>query len=138
MAYSAVSQPSPRPRRQPGTPSSTETVQSTRVRPNETRHEPSALGAACRSSEMARSASDDRPTRTGSDFGFATESGDDAGGGLTSRQRDDVNGSPPRTHLRRSDDGVLAVVAALHEDVGPQVHDQLERRVLLEHDDAVD
>ena len=44
IAYSAVSHPSPRPRRQPGTPSSTDTVQSTRVRPNDTRHEPSAYG----------------------------------------------------------------------------------------------
>ena len=42
IAYSAVSHPSPRPRRQPGTPSSTDAVQSTRVAPNETRHEPSA------------------------------------------------------------------------------------------------
>ena len=33
------------PRRQPGTPSSTDAVQSTRVAPNEMRHEPSAYGA---------------------------------------------------------------------------------------------
>jgi hypothetical protein len=42
IAYSAVSQPSPRPRRHDGTPSSTEAVHKTRVAPNSTMHEPSA------------------------------------------------------------------------------------------------
>ena len=54
IAYSAVSHPSPRPRRHPGTPSSTDAVQSTRVAPNETRHEPSAYGATARSSVTGR------------------------------------------------------------------------------------
>ena len=42
IAYSAVIQPSPLPFRHPGTPDSTDAVQSTRVSPNDTRHEPSA------------------------------------------------------------------------------------------------
>jgi hypothetical protein len=66
IAYSAVIQPSPRPRFHPGTPSSTDAVQSTRVLPKETRHEPSAYGATPRSRLTGRSASAERPTRRGS------------------------------------------------------------------------
>ncbi len=42
MPYSAVTQPSPLPRRNDGTPSSTVAVTSTRVSPNSTSTEPSA------------------------------------------------------------------------------------------------
>ena len=42
MPYSAVTQPWPRPRRKPGTPSSMLAVQSTRVSPNDTSTDPSA------------------------------------------------------------------------------------------------
>jgi hypothetical protein len=42
MAYSAVSQPRPLPRRQGGTDSTTLAVHMTRVAPKRTRHEPSA------------------------------------------------------------------------------------------------
>jgi hypothetical protein len=55
MAYSAVIQPFPEPFFQPGTPASTDAAQSTRVLPNETRHDPSANGAAPRSSVMGLS-----------------------------------------------------------------------------------
>ena len=43
IAYSAVTQPACAPLRQPGTPSSTEAVQSTRVSPNSARHDPAAF-----------------------------------------------------------------------------------------------
>ena len=48
MAYSAVTQPWPLPRRKPGTRSSTVAAQSTRVRPISTRAEPSAWCTAPR------------------------------------------------------------------------------------------
>ena len=45
MAYSAVTQPEPLPRRKEGTPSSIEAAQSTWVFPKETRTDPVAWGA---------------------------------------------------------------------------------------------
>src|SRR6266550_4059187 len=63
IAYSAVSQPSPLPRFQPGTPSSTDAVQSTRVAPNVMRHEPSAYGATARSNVIGLRSDRLRPTR---------------------------------------------------------------------------
>src|SRR3954471_11953979 len=64
MAYSAVSQPSPLPRRQPGTPSSTEAVQRTRVAPKLIRQEPSAYGATPRSKLTTRRSDGRRPWRS--------------------------------------------------------------------------
>src|SRR4029077_16210069 len=58
--------------------------------------------------------------------------------GLARRQRHDVNASAPGTYLRRADDGLLAIIAPLHEHVRPQLHDQLEWCVLLEHDHTID
>src|SRR3954471_3329541 len=87
---------------------------------------------------MARSASGARPTRVGSAFEVVTETGDDAGGGLTRRERNDMNATAPRTYLRGHHDGFLAVVATLHQHIGTQLHDQLEGCVLLEHDHAID
>ena len=47
--------------------------------------------------------------------------------------------SPPHARTsRRADDRRLGVVAALHEHVGTQRRDQLERRVLLEDDHGID
>src|SRR5437870_7028416 len=62
IAYSAVTQPSPLPLRQPGTPFSTDAAHSTSVPPLRTRHEPSAYGLAPRSSFSGRSALAARPS----------------------------------------------------------------------------
>ena len=62
IAYSAVTQPRPEPLRQRGTPSSALAATSTRVRPNSTRHEPSAWSSHPRVSETVRSWSGDRPS----------------------------------------------------------------------------
>src|SRR4051812_29404058 len=138
MAYSAVIQPSPRPRRHPGTPSSTDAVHSTRVLPNETRQDPSAYGATPRSNVTGRRESAERPTRTGSAGGGATKRPDDVGGGLPGRQRDDDDVAPPAADIGGTDDGTLVVVAALYENVGPQRPDQLQGGVLLEEHDEID
>src|SRR5258708_22414343 len=138
IAYSAVIHPSPRPRREEGPPSSTVAAQSTRVAPKDARQEPSAYGATPRSRETARSASAGRLVRTDSGLGrVATKSADDVGGGLPRRERDDVHVAAPRSYLVRAYDGVFRIVAALHEDVGPQRAHEPQRRVLVEHDDAV-
>src|SRR4051794_6371146 len=137
IAYSAVSQPSPRPRRHPGTPSSTDAVHSTRVLPNDTRHDPSAYGATARSSVTGRSASADRPTRTGSAGGGATKGPDDVGGGLARRERNDDHVASPAAHVGGADDRPLMIIAALHEHVGTQQANELEGGILLEQHDAV-
>src|SRR5688572_4870287 len=137
IAYSAVSQPSPRPRRHPGTPSSTDTAQSTRVWPKATRQEPSAFGAAPRSSRTSRRASAVRPARVGVSV-VATQRSDDVGSRLTWSQRDDHNATTPRANLRRAHDRLLAIVAALDEHVGAQALDRFERCVLLAQDHAID
>src|SRR5688572_25287847 len=112
IAYSAVSQPSPRPRRHPGTPSSTDAVQRTRVAPNETRHDPSAYAATPRSSVTGRRASTARPTRTGpeSALGFATERLYDVGGGLAGRQRNYLHIAAPAADVGRADDRCFSVI----------------------------
>ena len=48
MAYSAVTQPSPEPLRQRGTPSEAEAAHSTRVRPNSTSTDPAAWSSQLR------------------------------------------------------------------------------------------
>src|SRR5688500_17866517 len=62
MEYSAVTQPSPLPLRQRGTPSVTEAVQKTLVSPKETRTEPSACLLQPRSMVMGRSCWGVRPS----------------------------------------------------------------------------
>src|SRR5690606_13856745 len=62
MAYSAVTQPSPLPLRQRGTPSVTEAVHRTLVSPKETRTEPSACLLQPRSMVTGRSCSGVRPS----------------------------------------------------------------------------
>ena len=62
MAYSAVTQPSPLPRRQRGTSSVTLAAHSTRVRPNSTRTDPSAWSSQPRESFTGRSSVTDRPS----------------------------------------------------------------------------
>src|ERR1051325_9762251 len=62
MEYSAVTQPSPLPLRQRGTPSVTEAVQKTFVSPKETRTEPSACLLHPRSMVTGRSCSGVRPS----------------------------------------------------------------------------
>jgi hypothetical protein len=62
MEYSAVTQPSPLPLRQRGTPSVTEAVQKTLVSPKETRTEPSACLLQPRSMVTGRSCSGVRPS----------------------------------------------------------------------------
>ena len=61
MPYSAVTQPSPLPRRKGGTRPSTLAVQSTSVAPMRIRHEPSAWREAPGSSDTSRRASGARP-----------------------------------------------------------------------------
>src|SRR5262245_8064885 len=116
MAYSAVIQPSPRPRRQAGTPSSTEAVHSTRVAPNATTHEPSAYGATPRSRVIGRSSLSPRPTRAGG-CSNATESLNCGSGGVTRCERHDDDATTPGANLARSNDRILAVVAAFHKHV---------------------
>src|SRR5690348_4428276 len=65
MPYSAVIQPLPVLRRNGGTFSSTEAVQSTWVSPKRARHEPSAYLAAPGSSTMRRISSGARPEGRG-------------------------------------------------------------------------
>ena len=55
IPYSAVTHPAPLASLHAGTPSATEAVQRTLVSPKDTRHEPSAYGAASPSSEITRS-----------------------------------------------------------------------------------
>ena len=62
IEYSAVTQPLPVPFSQRGTPSPIEAVHSTRVRPNATRHEPSAASVKSRSNVKVRSSSFRRPS----------------------------------------------------------------------------
>src|SRR4051794_4876032 len=62
IEYSAVTQPSPLPLRQRGTPSVTEAVQKTLVSPKETRTEPSACLLQPRSRVTGRSCSGVRPS----------------------------------------------------------------------------
>jgi hypothetical protein len=62
MAYSAVTQPSPLPRRQRGTSSVTLAAHSTRVRPNSTSTDPSAWSSQPRLSFTGRSSVTDRPS----------------------------------------------------------------------------
>src|SRR5512146_3105548 len=57
---------------------------------------------------------------------------------MTGRERNDDDASTPRTNLGRTHDRSFAVVATLHEHVGPERRDELERRILLELDDGVD
>ena len=65
IAYSAVTQPSPLPLRQRGTPSVNEAAQSTRVRPNSTSTLPSAWSSQPRVSRTGRSSSGARPSWRG-------------------------------------------------------------------------
>ncbi len=62
IEYSAVTHPLPLPRIQRGTSSSTLAVHRTRVRPNDTRHEPSAISVKSRSNVIGRSSSGARPS----------------------------------------------------------------------------
>src|SRR5690606_17755246 len=65
IEYSAVTQPLPRPRIQRGTSSSTEAVHSTRVRPNDTRHDPRAISVKSRSNVIGRRSVGARPSGRG-------------------------------------------------------------------------
>ena len=60
--YSAVTQPLPEPRIHGGTRSSTDAVQSTRVRPIDTRTDPGANTVKSRSNDAVRSSSIPRPS----------------------------------------------------------------------------
>src|SRR5689334_8794493 len=62
IAYSAVTQPSPLPRRQRGTSSATLAAHSTRVAPNSTSTDPSAWSSHPRVNRTGRSASAARPS----------------------------------------------------------------------------
>ena len=53
-------------------------------------------------------------------------------------ERNDNYRSTPSTHLARTDDGGLVVIAALHENIRAERGDQLARRILIEHHDDVD
>ena len=62
IAYSAVSQPSPDPRRQRGTPSVTLAAHSTRVLPKETSTDPAGCCWKPRSNRISRRSSSDLPS----------------------------------------------------------------------------
>ena len=62
IEYSAVTQPVPRPLIHRGTSGSIDAVHSTRVRPKETRTDPSAISVKSRSKLMGRSSSAARPS----------------------------------------------------------------------------
>src|SRR6478752_3765403 len=62
MAYSAVTQPSPDPLRQRGTPSLADAAHSTRVFPNSTSTDPAAWSSQLREIVTMRSSSLDRPS----------------------------------------------------------------------------
>src|ERR1700730_5629613 len=79
MPYSAVTQPSPLPRRQRGTSSVTLAAHSTRVRPNSTRTDPSAWSSQPRESFTGRSSVTDRPS--GRDMTHSPSAGRGGSGG---------------------------------------------------------
>jgi len=43
----------------------------------------------------------------------------------------------PPLHFPRADDRVLGIIAALHDDIGPEVFDEIERSVLRENYDEI-
>src|SRR2546423_1207488 len=136
IAYSAVSQPSPLPRFQPGTPSSTDAVQSTLVVPNEMRQEPSAYGATPRSNVTALSSDGARLVRV--DLTAFTQPLDDVCRRMSRSQRNDYHLPSPIFYLRRTNDRVLGVVATLHDHVGSQKLDQSKGGVLGKNYHEVD
>ncbi len=136
IAYSAVIHPSPLPRFQPGTPSSTDAVHSTRVAPNVIRHEPSAYGATARSIVIGRSSDAERPWRMA--LSCFTELPDDGGRGLAGRERNDDNTPSPGFYFSGADNRGFPVVGALHYHVRLESLDQLERRLLGEYYDEID
>ena len=56
---------------------------------------------------------------------------------MTGRQRNDDDIAAARTDLPCADDGVRRIIAALHDDVGAEQLNQLERRILLEERDGI-
>ena len=64
--------------------------------------------------------------------------GDEPGGAESFDHRHEADAPSPRTNLGSADDAVLGVIAALHEDVGLQFDNQLERCWLIEDDDRID
>src|SRR5690606_38974605 len=75
IAYSAVTQPSPDPLRQRGTPSVNDAAHSTRVRPNSTSTLPSAWSSQWRVMVTGRSWSGGRPSARTTDAEVPEESG---------------------------------------------------------------
>src|SRR5215213_3056132 len=113
IEYSAVTHPAPFPFRQPGTPCSTDAVQSTRVRPTLTRHEPSAYSAAPRSRRSGRGCSGARPsflTIPSPIFRPLANALQDRRGGAAGDERDHLHPPAGRLHLVGADDGVARVV----------------------------
>src|SRR5260370_34699996 len=98
IAYWAVTQPSPLPRRQRGTSSATLAAHSTLVRPNSTSTDPSAWSSQPRVSLTGRSSVTDRPSGRDMTHSLSASGGegagpqDQAGGG----QRQRALGGPGR------------------------------------------
>jgi hypothetical protein len=135
IAYSAVSHPSPLPRFHPGTPSSTDAVHNTLVAPKVIRHDPSAYGATPRSKVIGRSADSSRPTRFAlADF---TEFPDDCRRRVSWGEGNDDDCSAPAFHFLSADDRFFRVVAALHDNIGLEVLDEIQRRVLRKNDNEI-
>lgn len=63
---------------------------------------------------------------------------DDRGGGMTGGQRNDHALAAPAADLCGADDGVGRVVASLHDHVGAERPDELQRRILVEHGHGID
>lgn len=53
-------------------------------------------------------------------------------------ERHNHHAPAPRLHFTRPHDRVLGVITALHDDVGTEMIDELERRILREGNDEVD
>src|SRR6478672_7512115 len=84
-----------------------------------------------------RSASSARPTRAETS-GAGTKRLDDAGGGMTFGERNDVDAAAPGFDFSAANDGDRRIVAAFHQYVGSERQDELERRVLVEHRHRID
>src|SRR5688500_4097368 len=136
IAYSAVIHPSPLPFLQAGTVSSTDAAHSTRVSPNEMRHDPSAYGTAPRSSVTVRSMP--APRDSLGVRSAVTEALDGRSRGIPRRERNDHDLTAAGSNHVGADDGVRRIVPAFDDDIRAERLHQLEGRVLIEHRHGVD
>src|SRR3954468_9749481 len=143
MEYSAVTQPSPLPLRQRGTPSLTVAVQKTFVSPKETRTEPSACLLQPRSMVIGRSCSGVRPSIRDMALSLVVGPGRAGGKGLRKGHAErHAEGAPPASvgapSVGEAGDGPRAshhVFDVRRDRVRVRADDDLDGRAHL--DDAV-